>query len=363
MARPAYIEVNLGALRHNYAIAKRLSTGALALAVVKADAYGHGAVQVASALADSADGFGVACIEEALDLRNAGIENPILLLEGVFCPSELMLAARHGLWVTVHSEHQLQWLLGAELPRPVQVWLKLDSGMHRLGFDPKHYAAAHEALRSSENVASIVLMSHYARADEADLQPAQRQDICFAQTTQKLAAQKSMANSAAILQGACPTLDWTRPGLMLYGLTPLQQRNNIETALRPAMTLVSEIIATHEVAQCEPIGYGSHFITQRPTRIGVVAMGYGDGYPRLAPNGTPVAVNGVRTRLLGRVSMDMLTVDLSRLPNSQHGDRVELWGGQISVTEVASCCQTIPYELVTRMTKRVARRYTSMEEA
>ena len=338
MARPAYMEINRGALRHNYAMAKRLSAGARALAVVKADAYGHGAVQVALALADSADGFGVACIEEALELRNAGVENPILLLEGVFCPSELMLAARLELWLTVHSEHQLQWLLHAELPRPVQVWLKLDSGMHRLGFEPKHFEAAHEALRGSKNVSSIVLMSHYGRADEADKHPSHQQNICFSQTTQKLVEQRSMANSAGILQGDFPVLDWTRPGLMLYGLSPLQQHKSIEAVLRPAMTLASEIIATRELGPSEPIGYGRHFITQAPTRIGVVAMGYGDGYPRLAPNGTPVAVNGVRSQLLGRVSMDMLTVDLSHLLDSRIGDSVELWGAQISVTEVARYC-------------------------
>lgn len=357
MARPARALIDLQALRDNYQWARQQTVGTKALAVVKADAYGHGAATVARALAGQADGFAVACMEEALELRESGVQNPILLLEGVFEPAEMALVSTHGLWIAVHCQTQLDWLLAARLERPLKVGLKMDSGMHRLGFAPQDYRAAYAALAQSPNVSEIVLMSHFARADETDSAFSQQQRATFDSLTDDLPCARSMANSAGLMAWPVRQGEWVRPGLALYGISPLTGSRALETPLRPTMTLQSELIAVREVQAGEAIGYGTHYITQGTTRVGVVAMGYADGYPRAAANGTPVAVAGQRTQLLGRVSMDMLTVDLTHLPQAAIGDAVELWGPQISIGEVASASQTIPYELLTRITRRVGRHY------
>ncbi|MDE2399309.1 MAG: alanine racemase [Burkholderiales bacterium] len=354
MARPALARVDLDALRHNYRLAKRLAPGARAVAVVKANAYGHGAVAVARALAAEADAFGVACIEEALELRAAGVANPVLLLEGVFEASELALAAEQRLWVVVHCAEQLQWITQARLAAPLQVWLKMDSGMHRVGFAPTDYRAAHAALAASPNVESLVLMTHYARADETACAATARQREVFEAATAGLAGARCANNSAGIM--AWPAADaWIRPGMMLYGASPLDVEDGRD--LQPVMTLSSALISVRDLAAGEPVGYGGGFVTPQAMRIGVVAMGYGDGYPRNAPAGTPVMVGGRRTRLVGRVSMDMLTLDLGGLDSPRVGDPVELWGRHVRLAEVAAACATIPYELVTRMPARVPRRY------
>ncbi len=357
MARPARALIDLKALRENHQWARQLTVGSKALAVVKADAYGHGAVQVAHALADQADGFAVACIEEALELRGSGIQQPILLLEGVFEPSELTLACTHALWITVHSQTQLEWLLSAGLDKPLNVWLKMDSGMHRLGFAPQDCLAAYAALAESPNVNQIVLMSHYARADETDCPYSKTQRATFEALVADLPCQRSLANSAGLMAWSAGEGEWVRPGLALYGISPLTGSRALTTPLQPTMTLTSELIAVRELNGGETVGYGMHYVTPGMTRIGVVAMGYADGYPRAASNGTPVAVAGQRTQIIGRVSMDMLTVDLTHLPHAAVGDPVELWGPQIGIAEVASASQTIPYELLTRITRRVERLY------
>lgn len=357
MARPARAHIDLQALRDNYQWARQLNAGCKTLAVIKADAYGHGAVRVARALAEQADGFAVACIEEALELRESGVTNPILLLEGVFEPAELALVSTHELWITVHCQSQLEWLLSARLDRPLKVWLKMDSGMHRLGFAPQDFRAAYAALAQSPHVSDIVLMSHYARADETDGLFSQQQRSTFETQTADLPCTRSMANSAGLMAWSPREGEWGRLGLALYGVSPLTGSRAHTTPLRPAMTLASELIAVREVNAGEAVGYGTHYITQGVTRIGVVAMGYADGYPRSASNGTPVLVAGQRTQLVGRVSMDMLTVDLTHLPHAVAGDPVELWGQQIEVAEVARASQTISYELLTRVTRRVERHY------
>lgn len=357
MARPARAQIDLQALRENYQRARQLTAGSRALAVVKADAYGHGAARVARALAGQVDGFAVACLEEALELRESGVQDPILLLEGVFAPTELALVSTHGLWITVHCQTQLEWLLSARLDRQLKVWLKLDSGMHRLGFAPQDYRAAYAALAQSPQVSEIVLMSHFARADETDCPFSLQQRATFESLTADLPCARSIANSAGLMAWSARDGEWVRPGLALYGISPLTGSRALANPLRPAMTLESELIAVREVNAGETIGYGTHYITQGITRVGVVAMGYADGYPRAAANGTPVAVAGQRTQLLGRVSMDMLTVDLTHLPHAVVGDPVELWGPQIGVGEVASASQTIAYELLTRVTRRVERQY------
>ncbi|RMH83229.1 alanine racemase [Pseudomonas sp. AOB-7] len=343
--RPARALIDLDALRHNYQLARELSGGARALAVVKADAYGHGAVRCAQALEREADGFAVACIEEALALREAGIRAPILLLEGFFEAAELALIEQHQLWCVVHALWQVEAIEQASLGTPLNVWLKLDSGMHRVGLHPADYQAAYRRLLASGKVSKIVLMSHFARADEPDCPRTAEQLALFQQAREGLAAEVSLRNSPAVLGWPQVPSDWVRPGIMLYGATPFEQAQAQAARLKPVMTLESKVISLRELPAGEPVGYGARFVSERPTRVGVVAMGYADGYPRHAPTGTPVAVDGQLTRLIGRVSMDMLTVDLTDLPQAGLGSRVELWGKQVLASDVALAAGSIPYQL------------------
>ncbi|MDZ7888963.1 MAG: alanine racemase [Pseudomonas sp.] len=354
--RPAQALIDLAALRHNYQLARQCS-GGKALAVVKADAYGHGAVICAQALQAEADGFAVACIEEALELRAAGITQPILLLEGFFEASELALIDQHQLWCVVHSLWQLDAIEQARLNRPLQVWLKLDSGMHRVGLFPEQYQAAYQRLQASGKVDKIVLMSHFARADELDCPRTEEQLAVFNTAREGLQAEVSLRNSPAILGWPQVPSDWVRPGIMLYGATPFEQTQALAAQLKPVMTLQSKIIGVRELPVGEPVGYAARFVAERPTRVGVVAMGYADGYPRHAPTGTPVAVDGQLTRIIGRVSMDMLTVDLTDLPQTGLGSRVELWGAQVLASDVAAQAQTIPYQIFCNL-RRVPRLYS-----
>ncbi|MGE7993569.1 alanine racemase [Pseudomonas sp. NPDC089554] len=342
--RPARALIDLQALRHNYRLARELS-GAKALAVVKADAYGHGAVRCALALEAEADGFAVACIEEALELRAAGIKAPVLLLEGFFEASELALIAEHDLWCVVHSLWQLEAIEQTAMHKPVNVWLKLDSGMHRVGLHPKDYQHAYQRLLASGKVARIVLMSHFARADELDASTTEQQVAVFEAARQGLAAEVSLCNSPGVLAWPQVAGDWARPGIMLYGATPFEVEQAQAARLQPVMTLQSRIISVRELPTGEPVGYGGKFTSIHPTRVGVVAMGYADGYPRHAPTGTPVVVAGKLTRLIGRVSMDMLCVDLTAVQEATVGSPVELWGKQVLASDVAQHADTIPYQL------------------
>ena len=342
--RPARALIDLQALRHNYQLARELS-GARALAVIKADAYGHGAVRCAQALEAEADGFAVACIEEALELRAAGIKAPVLLLEGFFEADELALIVEHDFWFVVHSLWQLEALEQARVAKPLTVWLKLDSGMHRVGLHPKDYAAAYQRLQASGKVAKIVLMSHFARADELECPRSAEQVAVFEAARQGLGAEVSLRNSPAVLGWPSVPSDWVRPGIMLYGATPFEEANPQAARLQPVMTLESKVICVRELPAGEPVGYGARFVTQRPSRIGVVALGYADGYPRHAPTGTPVLVAGQRSQLLGRVSMDMLCVDLTDVPQAGLGSTVELWGKNILASDVAQAAQSIPYQI------------------
>lgn len=354
--RPARALIDLQALRHNYQLAREVS-GAKALAVVKADAYGHGAVPCAQALASEVDGFAVACIEEALELRAAGITQPILLLEGFFEAAELALIEQHELWCVVHSSWQLEAIERTSLQRPLTVWLKLDSGMHRVGLHPAEYRDAHRRLLASGKVKKVVLMSHFARADELDSPRSAEQLALFHEARHGLQAEVSLRNSPAILGWPSIPSDWVRPGIMLYGATPFEQPQELAARLQPVMTLESQIISVRELPAGEPVGYGARFVSERPTRVGVVAMGYADGYPRHAPTGTPVLVDGQLTRLIGRVSMDMLTVDLTDLPQAGLGSRVELWGRNVLASDVAQAAGSIPYQLFCNL-KRVPRLYS-----
>lgn len=354
--RPARAVIDLQALRHNYQLARE-STGAKALAVIKADAYGHGAVRVAQALQDQADGFAVACIEEALELRAAGIRAPVLLLEGFFEADELALIVEHDFWCVAHSPWQIDAIERAALSKPITVWLKLDSGMHRVGLLPHDYQAAYQRLQASGKVSKIVLMSHFARADELDCPRSEEQLAIFQAARQGLSAEISLRNSPAVLGWPQIPSDWVRPGIMLYGATPFDQPQILADRLQPVMSLESKIINVRELPAGEPVGYGGAFVTERPTRIGVVAMGYADGYPRQAPTGTPVWIDGQPSQLLGRVSMDMLCVDLTHLPRAGLGSDVELWGRNVPVGEVAARAGTIAYQILCNL-RRVPRLYS-----
>jgi len=357
MSRPTFAIIDTQAFVANYRYAKSLAPQTRAVAVVKANAYGHGAVALAIALGDEADAFGVACSEEAMELRESGIRNAIVLLEGVFEPSELGTAALHDFMLTVHSQSQLEWLLSARLARPLRVWLKVDTGMHRLGFAPADLPAAYRRLMDSPNVAEVVLMTHFACADEMDNTATPRQLSLFRDITKGIEAPLSLANSAAVMAWPETHGDWIRPGIMLYGSSPLDNDATHRAPLHPVMHLESHLIAIHELAAGESIGYGGRYTCTRPTRVGVVAIGYADGYPRHAPDGTPTAVNGRPAALIGRVSMDMLTVDLSEQPDAQVGDRVQLWGELVSANEIARRSGTIAYELFTRVNRRVHFQY------
>ncbi|WP_437880182.1 alanine racemase [Pseudomonas sp. LRF_L74] len=358
--RPARALIDLQALRHNYRLAREAS-GARALAVIKADAYGHGAVRCAQALGDEVNGFAVACIEEALELRESGIRQPILLLEGFFEADELGLIERHDLWTVVHSNWQIEAIEKAALQRPLTVWLKLDSGMHRVGLHPAEYRDGYQRLLASGKVAKVVLMTHFSRADELDSTRSAEQVAVFEQARASLGSEVSLRNSPAIMGWSQlfpeqSANDWVRAGIMLYGATPFEQTQAVAERLHPVMTLESKIIGVRELPAGEPVGYGGRFISERPTRVGVVAMGYADGYPRHAPTGTPVAIDGKPGSLIGRVSMDMLTVDLTDLPHAGLGSRVELWGRDVLASDVAIQAGSIPYQLFCNL-KRVPRIY------
>lgn len=353
MTRPIRAIVDLEAFRHNYRYAKACAPGALAIAVIKANGYGHGAVPLARALGSEADAFAVACLEEACELRESGIARPILLLEGVFHPDEYGVVDRLGLSVVIHDPVQIDWLQGTRLSRPLDCWLKIDTGMHRLGVAPARAAPLFERLSASAQCAEIVLMTHFARADETESDMTRLQLERFSSTVGDIPAPRSLSNSAATLAWPASHADWIRPGIMLYGASPLLDDEASRQTLRPVMRFESALIAVRELSAGESVGYGGRFVCEEPTRVGVVACGYADGYPRHAIDGTPVAVCGRPTRIIGRVSMDMLTVDLSEIERAGPGDPVELWGQQIPANEVASACGTIAYELFTKLTRRV----------
>ena len=354
MTRPTRALIDLGALRHNYQLARRLH-GGRALAVVKANAYGHGAVRCAMALADIADGYAVAFAQEALELRECGVKGPILLLEGCFDDDELFQAQQLGLWLVVHQPEQIAMIERTPLaPRSLRVWLKINTGMHRAGFDPAQVRAAHARLTACAAVESITLMTHFARADEPDQEATAIQLRAFDLATAGLTGDHSVANSGGVLGWPDARRDWARPGILLYGADPMPGANG---GLVPVMTLQSRIIHVRTLQAGDALGYGATFVATEPTRIGLVAIGYADGYPRTAPNGTPVQIDGMPARNVGRVSMDMMTVDLTGLPATGIGSEVELWGRQVNVNHVAQAAGTISYELLCNV-KRVPRVYS-----
>jgi len=348
MPRPIRATLSAGALAHNLHAARAHAGRARIWAVIKANAYGHGLERAARAL-DAADGFAVLDFAEAERLRRAGVTKPILMLEGVFRASDVPLLNEHALTPVIHHPGQIK-LLDA-LCAPVDVYFKVNSGMNRLGFTAANVQASYQALRKHPRVNTITLMTHFADADGATGVSAQLER--FGSLTKSFAGPRSLANSAALLRFPATHADWVRPGIILYGCSPFADRSAEMLGLKPAMTLASEIIATQELARGEGVGYGLADRAERAMRVGVVACGYADGYSRHAPAGTPVLVNGKRSRIVGRVSMDMITVDLSDMPDAGIGAPVTLWGEGLSADEVAAAAGTLSYELLCALAPRV----------
>jgi len=359
MARPSYMAVDLAALVHNYQWACQLAPNSQTMAIVKANAYGHGATQCAMALEAYAPAFGVACIEEALVLRKAGIKKPIALLEGLFTADEVAVAAEQDFWVMVEDPTQISAILNAHLSKPLKVWIKVDTGMHRLGLSPQYVGDYYQQLLASDNVADgIVLATHFASADETGNHFTKQQLNLFMETVKPFNTPVSLANSPAIMAWPEAHADWNRAGFMLYGNSPLDVDHPSSKGLKPVMQMYSAITSLREIDAGQAVGYAQTWRAQRPSTIATVAVGYGDGYPRNAASGTPVLVNGARASLVGRVSMDMITLDVTDLLDVKIGDSVCLWGKDLNINEVASHASTIGYELMTRVTQRLPIKYT-----
>jgi len=349
--RPLLARIDTAALTHNLTVARRLAGRSRVLAVVKANGYGHGLSRVARALR-GADGFAVLSLDEAATLRAQGYTHPIVLLEGFFHADEIPEIARRRLLPVIHREDQVEALGRARPEHKIDVFLKLDTGMHRLGLARAPWLAALERLQAIPHIGSITLMTHFARADEPEI-GVEAQYGQFREAAQGRANLASLGNSATLIRHPEAVGDWARPGIMLYGASPFAGEAGPEIGLLPAMSLSSELIATQQVRKGEGVGYGHAFVAPKDLRVGIVACGYADGYPRHAGTGTPVMVEGRLTRTLGRVSMDMLHVDLSDIPHAHVGSPVVLWGEGVPVESVATAAGTISYELLTALAPRV----------
>lgn len=351
MTRPVYARLDLQALKNNLAVVRRAAPNSRVWSVVKANAYGHGIERVWNALG-ATDGFAMLNIEEAILLRERGWKGPILMLEGFFHADDLPIYDKYRLTTSVHSNWQLKAIQNAQLRAPLDIYLKVNSGMNRLGFTPDRVHSVWQQLRAMKNVGDMTLMTHFADADSPQgIDEAMRR---VEQAAEGLACPRSLSNSAATLWHPEAHFDWVRPGIVLYGASPSGQWQDIaNSGLKPVMTLGSEIIAVQNLKPGETVGYGSTYRASGPQRIGVVACGYADGYPRIAPHGTPVLVDGIRTGTVGRVSMDMLTVDLTPCPQAGIGTPVELWGRDIKIDDVATCVGTVGYELMCAVAPRV----------
>lgn len=362
MTRAARAVINLNALHHNLQRARAAAPRSKQFAVIKANGYGHGVVEVARALKD-ADGFCVASVEEAVELKSAGIDQTILLLEGFFHPEELEQIRQNDFQIVVHHEKQLKDLenfsaLSTSKEQSIITWLKVDTGMHRLGFDPSETEAAYQRLLSCEIVKKPVrLMTHLANADDLRDPATQQQIELFRTVLAEEEMERSIANSAGILGWMGSYADMARPGILLYGVSPFLDETASARGLKPVMTLCSELIAIKQCKKGAAVGYGGDWVCPEDMPVGVVGIGYGDGYPRHAITGTPVLVNGKRVPLIGRVSMDMICVDLREQPDAQIGSEVILWGDGLPAEEIADSASTIAYDLFCGVTTRVPREY------
>ncbi|KAF0281672.1 alanine racemase [Spiribacter roseus] len=360
MSRTARATIRLDALRHNLGVARAQIPTANVMAVLKADAYGHGLLPVAHELAALTDGYAVSCLEEALPLRTAGLMHRIILLEGFFDAGEIPVLSAHRLDAVIHQPWQIQALAEADITTPIDCWLKVDTGMGRLGFLPEDAASALEQLLALDTVGSVRWMTHLAHADTPDHAGTATQMQRFGEVVNDARA-VTLPNSAATLSGLEPFADWIRPGIMLYGASPLIDADG-HPPLQPVMRLEAALISVKWLPAGHGVGYGSRFVCPESMPVGVASIGYGDGYPRHAPDGTPVQVAGRPCPLIGKVSMDMIAVDLRNAPMAAVGDRVVLWGEAPLATTVATACGTISYELFCRLTPRVERVYRRGDE-
>lgn len=356
MSRLARATVSASALRHNLGVARRAAGGASVFAVLKANAYGHGLLAVADGLAEVADGFAVACLDEALPLREAGHARRLLVMEGAFSASELNTASRHNIDLAVHSAWQMELLAAHPPRRPLDIWLKINSGMNRLGVWPWEASDLARRLASMPAVARVHLMTHLAEADDRGAARTPEQLRVFEGIEAPSTGYRSAANSAATLGWPEAAYDWVRPGIALYGASPFIDGGS-RPDLRPAMTLEARVIAVRQQRRNDAVGYGGRFVCPEDMPVGIVSIGYGDGYPRHAPDGTPALIRGQRAALAGRVSMDMLTLDLRGCGDVAVGDAVTLWGDGLPAEGIAERCDTIAYELFCQITSRVRFRY------
>ncbi len=351
MSRPILASISAAALRHNYGVAKRAAPRSLVYAVVKANGYGHGRERVARLLGPETDGFAMVELEGTLATRESGYKGPILLLEGFFDPAELPYIAHSDIATVIHDEEQLRMLEGARLARPIDVFFKINTGMNRLGFAPDGVRPNLERLQRSGAARSITLMTHFAMSEQPHgIDEAMRR---FDEATAGIKLPRTLANTAAIFSHPGSHGDITRFGIGLYGATPYSDRSAASLGLRPVMTLSSHLIAIQELRAGEGIGYGATYRVDKNMKIGVVACGYADGYPRHAPSGTPVLVNGVVAKTAGRVSMDMITVDLAGVSGARVGSPVTLWGEGMPIDDVATPAGTVGYELMCALGQRV----------
>jgi len=356
MSRPARVIVDVNAVRANFDVVRQTAPSAQVMAIVKADGYGHGIARIASALADRADAFGVASIEEAVQLREAGVGSKIVLLEGPFGADEMDDISSYKLDTVIHSREQATLLAHAD--PDIAVWLKIDTGMHRLGFAPAEVNSVLEQLSGMSR--TIRFVTHFASSHQPNDPSVTQQMEVFDAVLADRGGERSVANSGAIMAWPEYHSDWVRPGLMLYGVSPFSGSFGRDHGLQPAMTVASALISVREVEAGGSVGYGKGYICPENMPVGVVAFGYGDGYPRRATTGTPIVVGGKRTQVIGEASMDMLTVDLRPIPSAAVGDPVVLWGPELPVEEVAKSAGTIPYELLCRV--RMRARYVEAGE-
>lgn len=354
----ARARIDLSALKHNLQRVKESAPDSRVMAVIKSNAYGHGSLQVARALED-ADAFGVALLDEGVALRDVGFSQEIVLLSGFVTKEELVAAARSELSIVLHSAHQIDILLDTELEQSIKIWIKIDTGMHRLGFAPDQLENTLKQLTVCKQINwPVRFMTHLANADDQNNPHTQEQIALFDKTLEGMQGEQSIANSGGILGWQESHRDWVRPGVMLYGVSPFNHQTGLDNDLKPVMTLSARLIAVNPHKQGETIGYGSTWECPEDMLVGVVGIGYGDGYPRHAPTGTPVLVNGERVELIGRVSMDMICVDLRSQPDAKPGDKVILWGEGLPVDEIADKAGTIGYELLCGVTERVNKTYS-----
>ena len=350
----AHIELDYSALQHNLRRVREYAPNSRLMAVIKANAYGHGLITIANQINQEVDAFAVARLDEALFLRESGIKQKILVLQGFSHADEVPLLQKNQLEVVIHTEEQLEILESINQPGALKVWLKIDTGMNRLGIQPAQFDAILSRLKKCRLVhQSIAFMTHFANADDNQDTATVRQLQLFNETLNKHSGLKSSANSAGLIAWPEAQQDWVRPGLMLYGVSPIPSKTAAQLGLKPVMSLYSRIIAIKQVKKGQAVGYGGGWRAESDTLIGIVSIGYGDGYPRHANTGTPVLINNKRAPLIGRVSMDMLSVDLSHIAGVKLGDMVKLWGDGIPVEELAVDAGTIPYTLLCGITRRV----------